>query len=244
MEPKNIVALMIGRGGSSLPDKNILPVLGKPLLHYTASAARGSRHIGRFYVSSDCPKILAAAGRAGYLPIVRPAELSTPTSQSVDVVNHALSLIEADGPVEVLVVQHANVGTITTRMLDECIEGLLNDDSLSAVVPVHEKAEYHPFRAKRPTADGLLEPYFDFSSTPVSGNRQDLPKALFFDHSIWVLSVERGVRSPKGQPPWTCMGERIKPYLTEGCFDVHSLEDLAATERWVIEHGIQIPEFD
>ncbi len=238
-----IVALMIGRGGSSLPDKNILPVFGKPLLHYTAAAARGSRHIGRFYVSSDDPKILAAAQQAGYTPIVRPAELSTPTSQSVDVVKHAMGIIEAEGPARILVVQHANVGTISTAMVDDCIDALLADDSLSAVVPVHEKSEYHPYRCKRPNADGLLEPYFDFTKTGVSGNRQDLPKAYFFDHSIWALSVERGVRSAQGQPPWTVMGDRIKPYVTEGCFDVHSMEDLAATEEWVRAHGIAIPDF-
>jgi len=238
-----IVALMIGRGGSSLKDKNILPVFGRPLLHYTAAAARGSKHIGRFFVSSDDPKILAAAGEAGYRPIVRPAHLSTPTSQSVDVVRHALDTIERDAPATILVVQHANVGTITTGMIDDCIEGLLADDGLSAVVPVHEKSEYHPFRCKRPNADGLLEPYFDFTKTGVSGNRQDLPKAYFFDHSIWALHVERGVRSAGGQPPWTCMGDRIKPYVTEGCFDVHSIEDLKATEDWLSRHGIGIPSF-
>lgn len=238
-----IVALMIGRGGSSLKDKNILPVFGRPLLHYTAAAARRSAHIGRFYVSSDDPKILEAAGQAGYVPIVRPPELSTPTSQSVDVVAHALTFIEKDGPADVVVVQHANVGTITTRMIDDCIEQLLADPTLSSVVPVHEKGEYHPFRAKRPTAEGLIEPYFDFSKTPVSGNRQDLPKAYFFDHSIWALSVERGIRSTNGQPPWTCMGSRIKPYETVGCFDVHSLEDLKTTEEWVKANGIPVPEF-
>ena len=61
-----IVALIIGRGGSLLKDKNILPVLGRPLLHYTAAAARESQYIGRFYASSDCPAILEAASVAGY----------------------------------------------------------------------------------------------------------------------------------------------------------------------------------
>jgi CMP-N-acetylneuraminic acid synthetase len=77
---------MIGRSGSSLPDKNILPVLGKPLLQHTALAAKASKYIGRFYTSSDCQKILNTAAEVGYKPIVRPIELSTATSQSVDVV--------------------------------------------------------------------------------------------------------------------------------------------------------------
>lgn len=238
-----IAALIIGRGGSSLKNKNILPVFGKPLLHYTAAAARGSRYIGRFYASSDCPKILSAASAAGYKSIERPPELSTPTSQSVDVVNHAMKFIEQDGGFDILVVQHANVGTITTKMIDDCIECLIADDSLSSVVPVHEKSEYHPFRAKTPGEDGLIRPFFDFSKGGVSGNRQDLPVAYFFDHSIWVLSVERGIRSSNGQPPWTCMGSRIKPYITEGCFDVHTMEDLKKTEEWLLENRIDPPSF-
>lgn len=233
-----IVALMIGRSGSSLPDKNILPVLGKPLLHYTASAARNSKYIGRFYVSSDCPKILAAAQKEGYKPIVRPAVLAQPTSQSVDVVNHALQIIASEGTAEILIVQHANVGTITTQMIDDCIEELLNDSQLSAVVPMHEKSEYHPYRAKELKKDGLVYPFFDFSTMTVSGNRQDLPEALFFDHSIWVLSVRNGVQAPNGQPPWQCMGNHIKPYLTNGCFDVHTFEDLKRTEDWILNHTI------
>lgn len=240
----SIAALLIGRGGSTLKDKNILPVLGHPLLHYTAAAARGSRFIGRFYASSDCPEILDAAGSAGYIPIIRPRELSTPTSQSADVVRHALNVIEKDGELDVLVVQHANVGTITTDIIDSCIEMLLADESVSAVVPVHEKSEYHPFRAKTLRSDGFLEPFFDFSSNTVSGNRQDLPVAYFFDHSIWVLSVSRGVKSKDGQPPWTCMGNNIKPYVTVGCFDVHDLDDLKRTEAWITENNVTLPAFD
>jgi CMP-N-acetylneuraminic acid synthetase len=235
---KDIVSLIIGRGGSSLKDKNIFPVLGRPLLHYTAEAARRSKYVGRFYISSDCERILEAGEEVGYTRILRPEVLSSATAQSNDVVKHALTIIEKDGEVEVLIVQHANVGTITNKMIDDCIDILLEDPSLSAVVPVHEKSEYHPYRAKTFDDNGLLTPFFDFSSMKVSGNRQDLPVSYFFDHSIWVLRVKNSVKATDGQPPWTCMGNRIKPYVTEGCFDVHDLEDIKRTEQWLINHHI------
>jgi len=244
MKAPVVAALLIGRSGSSLPDKNILPVLGVPLLLYTAAAARRSQWISRFYVSSDCPKILSVAGQAGYKPIVRPPELSSATAQSPDVVRHATEeLVAQDGDIDILVVQHANVGTITTEMIDDCIQGLVADDSLSAVVPCHEKNEYHPFRCKTPDQDGVLRPFVDFGGVLISGNRQDLPPALFFDHSIWVLSVARGVWASNGQPPWTCMGSRIKPYLTTGCFDVHELEDIKRTEDWIQREQVPLPSF-
>lgn len=236
-----IAALMIGRGGSSLPGKNILPVHGVPLLVWSAAAAARSRHIGRYYISSDDDDILATASRAGYRKIRRPVELSTATAQSTDAVRHALDMIEADGPVDIVVVQHANVGTITEEIIDACIDQLLADPTLSAVVPSHDKSEYHPYRGKRISAEGLMMP-FVAPTGKVSANRQELPVCLFFDHSIWALRTE-AIRDPEGQGPWPCMGQRIKPYVTHGCLDVHDLEDIATTEAWIVEHKVPRPDW-
>lgn len=236
-----IVALMIGRGGSSLPRKNVLPVFGKPLLHWAANAARRSSHIGRFYISSDDTEILGTAGDAGYSEIVRPDILSTATAQSTDAVRHALDIIEQDGAVDIVVVQHANVGTITAEIIDDCIDALLANETLSAVVPSHEMTEYHPFRGKAVDSDGCLLPFVD-NSGDASANRQELPTCLFFDHSIWALRA-KSIRDPNGQGPWPCMGQKIKPYITKGCLDVHSMEDIALTEKWILENNITPPNF-
>lgn len=112
-----IVALMIGRGGSSLPGKNVLPVHGTPLLLWAAAAAVRSRHIGRYYISSDDTDILSTAVRAGYRPILRPPELCTATAQSTDAVRHALRAIQVDGPVQVVVVQPPTSARLPTALL-------------------------------------------------------------------------------------------------------------------------------
>ena len=62
---KKIVALLTGRGNNTLKDKNVLPVLGKPLLYYPAMAAKTCSLITDFYVSSDDEKILAEAEKLG-----------------------------------------------------------------------------------------------------------------------------------------------------------------------------------
>ena len=235
-----VAALMIGRGGSSLKDKNILPVLGAPLLHWAAAAARRSRHIERFYVSSDCPRILATAGEAGYRAIERPPELATATAQSSDAVRHAFPIMERDGPVDVLLVQHANVGTISEAQIDACIDLLLANPDATAVVPAHQQPEYYPMRAKRLRVDGSLEPFV--GGRDVSSNRQDLPTCLFFDHSFWVLRGRRAVFDPDGQPPWPCMGSRILPFETQGCRDVHDIADLEATAQWILDNNIPRPD--
>lgn len=231
---------MIGRGGSSLKDKNILPVLGHPLLHWAAAAARRSKYIGRYYISSDDDRILQTAAKAGYKKIRRPNELATDTAQSCDAIRHALKLIEQEGPVDIVVVQHANVGTITEDIIDDCVGELIADETLSSVVPSHQHNEYHPMRAKRLNEDGLLQPFVN-GDGPVSANRQDLPICYFFDHSIWALRAS-AIHSPEGQYPWDCMGTRIKPYPTEGCLDVHTLEDLDRTASWLIENKVPFPD--
>ncbi len=237
-----IAALMIGRGGSTLKDKNVLPVKGIPLLLWAAAAARRSRHISHFYCSSDDAKILETAAEAGYAPIRRPAELASATAQSCDAVRHAVDAIEAEvGPLTALVVQHANVGTINEQMIDACIDMLLERPGISAVVPSHEMDEYHPMRAKRVEADGSLVPFV--GDGRVSANRQDLPKAMFFDHSFWVLRDRAHIFDPDGQGPWPCMGQAILPYRTEGCLDVHDLEDLERTAAWIDAHNIPRPTF-
>lgn len=234
-----IVALMIGRGGSSLKDKNVLPVLGYPLLQWAGAAAQRSRYVSEYYVSSDDEKILSAAEEVGYFRIKRPDELASDTAQSCDTVRHAMSIIEVERPADIVLVQHANVGTISEKIIDDCIEMLLSDETLSSVVPSHEYNEYHPMRAKGVTEEGLLKPFFD-TGKAVSANRQDLPKCYFFDHSVWALRGD-AIRSEGGQGPWECMGNRIKPYVTEGCLDVHTMEDIKITEQWIKDNKIPYP---
>jgi len=234
-----IVSLVIGRGGSSFKRKNIRLVNGFPLVQWSCAAAKRSSFIDHYYCSSDDREILMACESVGFKPLVRPDILSTDSAQSCDVVKSALAAIESDLGVEVsiLVLQHANVGTITERMIDECILCLINSPTATAVVPAHEKNEYHPARSKFVDDDGFL---IQALEGDYSANRQELPVALFFDHSFWVLTGD-SARNNSGQLPWPCMGNKIIPYVTNGCFDVHDEEDLLKTEKWLIDHNVQDP---
>lgn len=231
---QKISALLTGRGNNTLKDKNILPVLGKPLLQYPALAAKGSSFIQSFFVSSDCPKILNAAFEVGYQKIERPEELSRPDSQHIDAIRHALGVMEQTtaGKPDILVVMLANSVTIKTEWIDHCIADLLNDHSLTAAAPMYRVMDHHPFRAKKLTDEGLCEPFFDFGSTPISTNRQDLVPCYFFSHNFWVLRVS-AFESGTGQQPWTFMGDRVKPYIIEEAFDVHDMEDIQKSEDWL-----------
>jgi CMP-N-acetylneuraminic acid synthetase len=230
-----IAALLTGRGGSALKNKNIRDILGKPLLAYPAEAALKSRYISSFYVSSDDSTILDAAGKYGYIKIKRPKYLSRPSSQHGDVILHSLKEMRTAGGIvpEILVVLLANSACVKPEWLDTCIGYIMKNRGLSAVVPVCEDLDHHPFRAKKMTSRGLLSPFFDFGKKKVSTNRQDLEPAYFLCHNFWVLNVKKSVLAENGQKPWEFMGSKIKPFIIDECCDVHTEKDLTETEQWI-----------
>lgn len=235
-----VAALLTGRGNSSLKDKNVLPVCGKPLLYYPAMAAKKSKYITEFYVSSDDVLILEAAHDLGYKKIVRPPELAMPDSQHVSAILHALDFMKKDNVNPgILVVLLANSAAIKTEWIDHCIEMILKDKSTSAAVPVNLDLDHHPFRAKRVNKEGFLSAFFDFKNKEISTNRQDLEKSYFLCHNFWVLNIKESVYLETGQPPWKFMGNKVKPHIIERCFDVHSMEDIKMTEEWIKENLIQ-----
>ncbi|MFR8834826.1 cytidylyltransferase domain-containing protein [Bacteroides nordii] len=235
-----IVALLTGRGNNTLKDKNVLPVLGKPLLYYPAMAAKHCKLITDFYVSSDDEKILSAAMQCGYKKIVRPVELALPTAQHVDAITHALEVMKKEGIVpDILVVLLANSGIIKVEWIEESITNILENKKISASVPVLLEMDNHPYRSKRLREDGCLDTWFDFKGQRVSTNRQDLPMNFVLCHNFWTLNLERSIYSKEvGQQPWTFMGNNIKPIIVKESFDVHDEDDLIRTEKWLIKECI------
>lgn len=235
-----IVALLTGRGNNTLKDKNILPVLGKPLLYYPAMAARACSLISDFYVSSDDAKILEAAADCGYKKILRPEELARPTAQHVDAIKHALSVMKDEGTEpDILVVLLANSGIVKSEWIKESIDNLVNNPDLSASVPVLLEQDHHPYRCKRLREDGCLGTWFDFKGRDISTNRQDLPMNFVLCHNFWTLNLKNSLYSDiPGQQPWTFMGNNIKPIVVKESFDVHDEDDIRRTEKWLLEEGI------
>ncbi|MCH8157061.1 MAG: NTP transferase domain-containing protein [Nitrospinae bacterium] len=228
------VALLTGRGNNTLKDKNILEVCGKPLLAYPAEAARRSEKIDEFFVSSDDEKILSIAHERGYRKIKRPPELARPDARHVDAILHSLDVMKEEGvEPDILIVLLANTVCVKTEWIDQCVQQIMDDPGISAVVPVVSDLDHHPYRAKRPGEGGFLESFFDFSEREISSNRQELGDCFFLCHNFWVLNVKESVYSKKGQPPWKFMGDRVKPFEVEWSIDVHTEEDLLKSEQWV-----------
>lgn len=230
-----VYALLTGRGNNTLKDKNILDVLGHPVLYYPANATCHSKWVTNKYCSSDDEKILGEAEKLDHVRIKRPLEYAQPNSQHVDCILHALKVIgeTAEMP-DILVVTLANNVSIRSEWIDACVQKMADDPTLTAVVPVYIDNDHHPLRAKTVGEDGLPHMYEKDVDPNISTNRQDLPPCYFLAHNFWVLNVQALLTSGGcGQPPWKFMGDRIAYYPVEDSVDLHHEIDLYLAKEWI-----------
>lgn len=87
----NILITICARGGSKgIPNKNIRPLAGKPLIAHTIEQAKKWKRADKIVVSTDSPEIAAVARDFGAdVPFMRPASLATDTSGKLDAIRHA-----------------------------------------------------------------------------------------------------------------------------------------------------------
>jgi CMP-N,N'-diacetyllegionaminic acid synthase len=101
MEEKepSIVALIPARAGSKrVPDKNIRPLAGHPLIAYTISSALQSQVFSAVIVSTDSQLYGDIAGHYGAeVPHLRPSELAGDLSPDIEWVEYTLRRLQEDG---------------------------------------------------------------------------------------------------------------------------------------------------
>src|SRR5688500_13214405 len=99
------VAIIPARGGSKrIPQKNIRPFLGVPLLARTVDRLQQSGVFARVIVSTDDAAIAAMALSAGAeVPFMRPAALADDHTATVPVIAHAITVLEEQGDIRPVV---------------------------------------------------------------------------------------------------------------------------------------------
>lgn len=181
------LGIVTARGGSKgIPKKNIFPILGRPLLAYTADAALAARRLDRVILSTEDPELAEVGRRLGLdVPFLRPAELAQDATPHVPVVQHALAQAEAtDGRYDaVLTLQPTN-----PLRLPEDIDGaieLLEETDADSVISFAPVGDKHPARMKELDSEGwVVDPPFAeaFEGQP----RQQLSKLYLRDGSIYL----------------------------------------------------------
>lgn len=95
---RNLAIITARSGSKGLPDKNIRPLCGKPLMGYTIEAAAGSGQFDSVMVSTDSEEYADIARSLGAeVPFLRSDETSSDSASSWDVVDEVLKGYEKLG---------------------------------------------------------------------------------------------------------------------------------------------------
>jgi len=182
-----VLAIVPARGGSKgIPRKNIVPLLGQPLLAYTAQAALAARRLSRLVLSTEDEEIARVGRECGLeVPFLRPPELARDDTPTIPVLQDVVQKLGAAGDVyDAILVLQPTTPLRRPEDIDGAIE-LLEKTGADSVISFVDVGEKHPARMKFLAPDGrVIDPPF---AEPFEGQRrQELPKLYLREGSIYL----------------------------------------------------------
>lgn len=230
----NRLCTICARSGSKgVPNKNIRPLLGQPLIAHSVRQARASGLFDAIAVSSDSEAILEAAGAAGagYL-IRRPDELATDAAAKLPVIRHAAVEAEKASGIEFSIFVD----------LDATSPLRTPDDIRAAVLMCEEEGATNVITGM----PSRRSPYFNLVELQPDGRvalskrldkqverRQDAPKTFDMNASIYVWRRE----ALFGSDSLFLDGTRLYVMPEERSIDVDSEIDFEIVELFATKRG-------
>jgi len=161
-----ILAIIPARGGSKgIPRKNIKLIAGKPLIAWTIEAAKASKLLSRFVVSTDDAEIAEISSKYGAEVIDRPAKLAADNTITADVLKHVLSIVPAD----IVVVLQPSSPIRDEGLIDACLTKFFESETESL-------------------ATGFVCKFREWGSPPL--RRQDINGFFYDDGNVYIMTRE------------------------------------------------------
>ena len=194
MPPQTLAIILARAGSKGLPNKNALPIAGKPMLAWTIEHALASTRIDRVVVTTDGQKLADIAAKFDVEVVQRPAELAHDTATVDAAARHAVS--EVIDLHQTICLLYGNIPVRPADLADRAIDKLIetNADSVQSVCPVGKN---HPYWMKTVDAQtGELGMYTDNNIY----RRQDLPPVYMLDGGVIAVKRDALFRVVEGQP--------------------------------------------
>ncbi|WP_425857508.1 cytidylyltransferase domain-containing protein [Aeromonas veronii] len=183
------IAFIFARGGSKgLPQKNIKPLDGKPLIQYSIETALATAGIEQVFVSTDDAAIASVARAAGAEIIERPAELATDTSPEWLSWRHAIDYVRAIyGDFDVFVSLPATSPLRDETDVSAAIKQLLDTgaDICISVTPANRSPYFNMVKQNE-------DDYVELVNRPATGvyRRQDAPEVFDITTVVYAAKPE------------------------------------------------------
>ncbi len=225
----NILGIIPARGGSKgIPQKNIYPLLGKPLLAYTIEAAHGSKLVTRTILSSDSPSIIQVAEEYSLeVPFVRPESLAQDDTPSLPMVKHTVQFLidQEDYYPDYIVLLQPTSPIRTASHIDEALQTLINSDADSLVSVVEIPHSCNPYSVMRLTKEGYLKSFLDYDETK---NLRQLKPIFYVRNGAAIYAFTFKCLMDKN----SLFGDRLLPYYMnkEDSIDIDDLLDMSICE--------------
>jgi CMP-N-acetylneuraminic acid synthetase len=189
-----VLGIVPARGGSKgLPGKNIRLLAGRPLLDYTAEAARASQMIDRLILSTDSAEIADVGRQAGLeVPFLRPSTLAADDTPMVPVLEHAVAALVREGWVpDIVVVLQPTSPLRRPEHIRAAVTMLRETNADSVVTVVEVPRHFSPDYVMR-LDDGRLKPFLPEGAGLT--RRQEARPAFARDGTVyacWRSTLER-----------------------------------------------------
>lgn len=131
MKKPMILGVIPARGGSKgIKRKNLKKICGRPLIYWSIKAAKESKLLDRFIVSTEDPEIRSVAQNLGADVLDRPKYLSRDFSTMLSVLQHVIKTIKG---IDVVVLLQPTSPMRDGSLIDCCIKKFLETkvDSLA-----------------------------------------------------------------------------------------------------------------
>lgn len=211
-----VLAIIPARGGSkSVPRKNIMPILGKPLIAYTIETALKAKSINRVIVITDDDEIAKISKKYGAeIPFMEPSELATDYIYDLLVFQYALKWLKENENYRPDLMAHlwATAPIREPKDINKAIKMLTADKKADSIRSV-TKPSTSPFRMWRRDKGKYLSSFMDkefpdFYKThvdPQQGPRQGLPEVVVQTEYLAILRskvIEKGSYTGKNILPF------------------------------------------
>ena len=187
-----ILAIIPARAGSKgLPNKNILPLNGQPLLSYSIAAGIQTPEIKRVICSTDSQNIANIAKNFGAeVPFLRPTKYAQDMSQDIDLFEHALKWLKDNNSyVPDLVINLRPTSPIRyIKDIQKAISLINSDEKIDSVRSISTPPTT-PYKMWKKKSSILIEPLLKINDNPEPFNspRQALPIIWAQTGSIEVI---------------------------------------------------------
>lgn len=182
---KRVLAIVPARKGSKrLENKNILPLMDKPLIGWTLEAANQSKYIDNVFVSTDSQVISdIALTYKVQCPFLRPEALASDTASTNDVVTHVVEYLESINDFyDYIILLQPTSPLRTTQDIDNALEKIhLNnmDTLVSMSLCAHSPLLINSLNENK-SLDGFLKAENNLRA-------QDMPDYYRINGSVYIF---------------------------------------------------------